>query len=217
MARAVGATIRPACVDDADFIARTVLLSQRGPYPRGWFDLALKQPEPEILAFVSKLARARSVSWWHASQFLIAEVEGVPAAGLCAMPSRGSLRMARPAFEEVAHDVGMSASDLAAMFGRGAYSDSCWIQGGDDDWLIEHVAVQPDHRGRGLMQALLARALEAGKAAGYARASITFVIGNDAAERCYARAGFSFAEEKRDAGFEAITGSPGFRRFERAI
>ena len=57
----------------------------------------------------------------------------------------------------------------------------------------------------------------AGTAAGYARASISFYIGNDAAERCYAKAGFVFAEEKRDRQFEALTGAPGFRRFERAI
>jgi hypothetical protein len=31
------------------------------------------------------------------------------------------------------------------------------------------------------------------------------------------KAGFSFAEEKRDAGFEALTGAPDFRRFQRAI
>ena len=59
--------------------------------------------------------------------------------------------------------------------------------------------------------------LDAGRAAGFARASITFVIGNDAAQRCYAKAGFAFAEEKRNAAFEAITGAPGFRRFSRAI
>ena len=217
MARAVVATIRPACAEDADFVAGTILLAQRGPYPRGWFDIALAWPEPRVLDFIKKLAVARQHSWWHSANFIVAEIEGAPAAALCAMPSRGSLRMARPALEEVAHDAGMDASDLAAVFTRGAYSNSCWIQGGDDDWLIEHVAVQPAFRGRGLMQALLACALEAGKAAGYGRASITFVIGNDAAARCYAKAGFSFAEEKRDAGFEAITGSPGFRRFERMI
>ena len=93
----------------------------------------------------------------------------------------------------------------------------CWVQGGEEDWLIEHVASQPAARGRGLVQALIAQALSAGRAAGFSRASITFLIGNDAAERCYARAGFAFAEEKRDAGFEALTGSPGFRRFARAI
>jgi hypothetical protein len=67
------------------------------------------------------------------------------------------------------------------------------------------------------MQALLEHGLAAGKAAGFAQASITFLIGNKPAERCYARAGFAFAEEKRDPAFEAITGAPGFRRFERAI
>jgi hypothetical protein len=40
---------------------------------------------------------------------------------------------------------------------------------------------------------------------------------SEAAERCYAKAGFAFAEEKRDPAFEAVTGAPGFRRFERAI
>jgi RimJ/RimL family protein N-acetyltransferase len=67
------------------------------------------------------------------------------------------------------------------------------------------------------MQALIDHALAAGTAAGYARASISFYIGNEAAERCYAKAGFVFAEEKRDRAFEALTGAAGFRRFERAI
>jgi hypothetical protein len=67
------------------------------------------------------------------------------------------------------------------------------------------------------MQALIARGLAAGKAAGFKRASISFLIGNEPAERCYASAGFAFAEEKRDSAFEALVGAPGFRRFERAI
>jgi GNAT superfamily N-acetyltransferase len=209
--------IRPGRADDADFIARTILLAQRGPVPRGWFDIALAQAEPQVLDFIRRLAVAKQRSWWHASQFWIAEVEGRPVAALCAMPSRGSLAMARPAIEEAARESGMSSPDLAAMFARGAYTNNCWIQGGDEDWLIEHVASQPAYRGRALMQALIAHALAAGQAAGFSRASITFVIGNDAAERCYAKAGFTFAEEKRDANFEALTGTPGFRRFWRAI
>jgi hypothetical protein len=83
--------------------------------------------------------------------------------------------------------------------------------------MVEHVASLPAYRGRGLVQSLIGRMLLSGKAAGFARATITFLIGNAPAERCYARAGFAFAEEKRDPAFEAITGAPGFRRFERAI
>jgi RimJ/RimL family protein N-acetyltransferase len=67
------------------------------------------------------------------------------------------------------------------------------------------------------VQALIGHALAAGKAGGFERASISFLIGNEPAERCYAKAGFVFAEEKRDLQFEALTGAPGFRRFERAI
>ena len=83
--------------------------------------------------------------------------------------------------------------------------------------MIEHVATDLAHRGRGLMQALIAHALEKGRAAGFARATISFLIGNEPAERAYAKAGFVFAEEKRDPHFEAIIGAPGFRMFARKI
>jgi GNAT superfamily N-acetyltransferase len=189
-------TIRPACPEDAGFIARNILSAQRGPRPRGWFDIALDWPEPQCVAFVERLATAHGQSWWHVSHFIIAEVDGGPAAALCA---------------------GLNASELAAIFRRGAYAAGCWVQGGDGDWLIEHVASLPSRRGQGLVQALIDRALAAGKAAGFKRASISFLIGNEPAERCYAKAGFAFAEEKRDPAFEALIGAPGFRRFERAL
>src|SRR5215470_7470958 len=207
-------TIRQGRADDAAFIAHTVLLAQRGPWPLGWFDFALDQAEPQVLDFLTKLAVAKPRSWYHVSQFLVAEVEGQPAAALCAMPSRETRDTMRAAIEEVASSSGLSATDI---FTRGAYARPCWVQGGEADWLIEHVASQPSARGRGLMQALIAQALSAGKRAGFSRASISFLIGNEAAERCYAKAGFTFAEEKRDPAFEAMTGSPGFRRFARAI
>jgi ribosomal protein S18 acetylase RimI-like enzyme len=206
--------IRPARIEDAGFIARNILAAQRGHLTRGWFDIALDLPEPECLAFIARAAVAQSRSWWHISHFRIAEVDGVPAAALCAMPAAGTRVAARSAIEEVADKTGLDASEI---FRRGAYAANCWVQGGDGDWLVEHVAALPAHRGRGLVQALLDRALKAGKAAGFERASISFLIGNEPAERCYAKAGFVFAEEKRDGAFEALIGSPGFRRFQRAI
>jgi len=210
-------TIRPARIDDAKFIARTILAAQRGHVARGWFDIALDWPEPKCLAFVERIATAQTQSWWHVSQFILAEVDGEPAAGLCAMPAGGTVSAGRSAITEVAERSGLSASETAAIFRRGAYAADCWIQGGEADWLIEHVASLPMYRGRGLVQALIDHALSAGQSAGFARASISFLIGNEAAERCYAKAGFAFAEEKRDLDFEAITNAPGFRRFDRRI
>jgi ribosomal protein S18 acetylase RimI-like enzyme len=209
--------IRPARPDDAGFIACNILSSQRGPQPRGWFDIALGWSEPQCLAFVERIATAKRQSCWHVSQFLIAEVDGERAAALCALPVAGAGPAARAAIAEVADEAGLDAAELAAIFQRTAYAANCWVQGDDGDWWIEHVACLPSYRGRGLVQALIDHALAAGKAAGFRRASISFLIGNEPAERCYAKAGFAFAEEKRDPAFEALTGAPGFRRFERLI
>jgi ribosomal protein S18 acetylase RimI-like enzyme len=211
------AAIRPAQASDAGFIARNILASQRGPLPRGWFDVTLGWDEPQCVAFVERIATARVPSWWHVSHFIIAEIEGAPAASLCALPASGIGPAAKGAIEAAAAESGLGASDVAAILRRGAYTRNCWVQGEEGDWLIEHVATVPDYRGRGLVQGLIDHALATGAQAGFTRASISFLIGNEAAERCYAKAGFAFAEEKRDPAFEAITGSPGFRRFVRAI
>ena len=208
--------IRTARADDASFIARNILASQRGPLSRGWFDIALGWDELQCLAFVERIAVAQQSSWWHVSQFIIAEVEGKPAASLGALPA-GTRAAVRAAIEAAADEAGLDPSKAMAIFRRGAYAANCWVQGGEGDWLIEHVATLPEYRGRGLVQALIEHALQAGKAAGFKRASISFLIGNEAAERSYSKAGFAFAEEKRDPAFEAITGSPGFRRFTRTI
>ena len=133
------------------------------------------------------------------------------------MPAAGTIRAARSAIEEAAETCGLNASELAAIFRRGAYTAGCWVQGAEGDWLIEHVASLPLYRGRGLVQALIDRALAAGKASGFERASISFLIGNEAAQRCYAKAGFTFAEEKRHSDFEVLTNAAGFRRFVRNI
>jgi ribosomal protein S18 acetylase RimI-like enzyme len=210
-------TIRRARPDDAGFIAWTILMSQRGHRPRGWFDIALNRPEPECLAFIRCIAAGPALSLWHVSQFWIAEVESLAAAALCAVPAGTARTTTRPAIKDAMLAMGVDADEQAAIWRRGAYIARCWTPGDDGNWLIEHVAAKPSHRGRGLVQALLTHALAEGRAAGFARASIPFYIGNDAAERCYAKARFAFAEEKRDPAFEALTGAPGFRRFERAI
>ncbi|MBR0850188.1 GNAT family N-acetyltransferase [Bradyrhizobium diazoefficiens] len=210
-------TIRSARPEDASFIAAIILSSMRGYRPRGWFDVALGWPEDRCLDFIARVSTARAVSMWHVSQFLIAETDGKPAAALCAVPAAGTGPAAWAAIEEVGAAVGLAAPELDSIRRRGAYSRACWVQGGEGDWMIEHVATDPQHRGRGLVQALIAHALEKGRDAGFARATISFLIGNEPAERCYAKAGFAFADEKRDPAFEAVIGAPGFRMFARQI
>jgi GNAT superfamily N-acetyltransferase len=210
-------TIRSARPEDADFIARIILSSMRGYRSRGRFDVALDWPEAQCLDFIARVTTARTVSMWHVSQFLVAEIDGKPVAALCAVPAANTGRLAWRAIEEAGFAIGLAAPELDAIRQRGTYSRGCWVQGGEGDWMIEHVATDPAYRGRGLMQALIACALEKGREAGFSRATISFLIGNEPAERAYAKAGFALAEEKRDPAFEAIIGAPGFRMFARMI
>lgn len=209
--------IRQAGAEDADFIAWTILAAQRGHRPRGWFDIMLALPEAECLAFVREVTLTPTRSWWHVSHFFIAEIDGQAAAALCALPVEGTVATSRAAIVEAAVASGFDAAAQAALWQRGAYARHCWMQGEPGGWIVEHVATRPEHRGRGLMGVLLAHALAVGARNGYKRAQITFYIGNDAAERSYARAGFGFAEEKRHPEFEALTGTPGFRRYARNL
>src|SRR6187455_3359191 len=89
--------IRPARTGDASFIARNILASQRGPLPRGWFDIALGWDEPQCLDFVERIATAREPSWWHVSQFIIAEVEANrrPRCAPCPLPAQAPLQERR--------------------------------------------------------------------------------------------------------------------------
>lgn len=210
-------TIRSARPEDAGFIAQTILSAQRGYRPRGWFDVALGWPDAQCRDFIARVAVARAVSMWHVSQFLVAEVDAKPAAALCAVPAAGTGPAAWRAIEEVAAEAGLDPSELEAIRRRGAYTRACWVQGGEGDWMIEHVATDPAYGGRGLVQALIADALDKGRAAGFRRATISFLIGNVPAERAYTKAGFVFADEKRDPAFEAQIGAPGFRMFAREI
>ena len=210
-------TIRSARLEDAEFIVQTILSAQRGYRPRGWFDVALGWPEAQGRDFIARIAVARVVSMWHVSQFLIAEVDGKPAAALCAVPAAGTRPAAWRAIEEVAAETALDPSELETIRRRGAYTRACWVQGGEGDWMIEHVATDPAYGGRGLVQALIAHALDKGRAAGFSRATVSFLIGNMPAERAYTKAGFVFADEKRDPAFEALIGAPGFRMFAREI
>src|SRR3954451_19014641 len=108
-------TIRSARHDDGDFIVQTILSSQRGHRQRGWFDVALGWPEPQCRDFIAGIATADAVSMWHVSQFLVAEIDGRPAAALCALPAAGTGPAAWHAIEEVGAATGLAAPELAAI------------------------------------------------------------------------------------------------------
>lgn len=204
--------LRSARSDDAPFVATVLLSAARGHLPRGPWDLALPDAV-ERDALLARLAGGEHASWCHHSAFHVAEVDGVAASALCSFAPRdaGDVTLSRPiaaAFEAL----GLGADRLAAIAPVFETYLRCFPAFPDDAWIVENVGTRPEHRRRGLLARLLDDALERGRARGCPVAQISCLIGNEAAQRAYEKAGFRVVEERKDPAFEALLGAPGFSR-----
>ena len=212
-------SVRPARPEDAGFLAWAMLTAGRGHLSRGWYDIAFNLPEAQSLDVLSRLVLTKAPSWWRYDRFLVVEADGRLAGALSGFGA-SEYEGSEAALREAVADLGWSADDLSAVWIRGAYVFSCTMSLGEDEgeaWTIENVATHRDFRGRGVAGLLIAAALERGRQAGFDSAQISFLIGNDAAERAYAKAGFVLAEERRHRDFKAAVGTPGLKRFVQAI
>jgi GNAT superfamily N-acetyltransferase len=212
-----GALLRDARPGDAGFLSWAILTASRGHLSKGWFDIALDQPEDNCLQFLRQLTTATAHSRWHYSRFLIVESAGCPAAALCAFRAADAYLASPLAIADAAQSVGLSPAEQARIWKRGAYLFTCSTRSADDNWVLESIATLPDHRQRGYTSMLLARAIEDGRARGLKEAEVTVVIGNLAAERMYVAAGFRCVSESLHADFKTATGAIGQRRLVKAL
>ncbi|HEY5409618.1 MAG TPA: GNAT family N-acetyltransferase [Caulobacteraceae bacterium] len=213
----MAALIRSARPEDAPFLAWCILVAGRAHLRRGWYDIALGLGEAGCLEALTRLVLTEAPSWWRYDRWLVAEIDGAPAAGLAAFGANAFVA-SETALSQALSGLGWGPAQIGEVWRRGAYVFSCTMSPEDHEvWVIENVAVRPERRGQGLVGQLIARALELGRAEGFADAQISFVIGNAPAERAYARAGFGPIEERRHPDFEAAAGSPGLKRFGRAL
>jgi ribosomal protein S18 acetylase RimI-like enzyme len=202
---------------DATFLAWVVLAGARSHLEKGWFDIVLGRSERECLDYLRRLTLTTTRSWWHYSRFRIADVDGRAGAALGAFRAGDGYPLSQAALVEAARSLAWSDDEQDAMWSRGAYLFTCLMESNDDLWTIENVATVPELRKRGLARALLEEALADGRSQGFPRVQITFLIGNDEAERTYSGAGFTFDDERRHPDFQAAVGAPGLRRFVRDL
>lgn len=206
--------LRPAEPRDAEFLGWVCVAASRSHLQKGWFDVVLRRDDAFILEFAKHLTLAKAVSWWHWSLFEVAEVDGALASAMCGFGDDAVFEASGAAMAEASDRMGIDKSEQAEHWPRGAFILSA-TTGEDGVWTIENVATRPEFRGKGATQALLQRELDIARVQGFARAQISFFIGNDRARRAYEKAGFVFAEEKRAPEFEAALGTPGTIRLAR--
>lgn len=209
-------TIRPATPNDAPFLGWACVMAARSQLERGWFEIVLQRDEAFCVEFATCLTLAKARSWWHWSLFHVAEVDGVLASAMCGFGDESVYYVSHEAMAEAGDKMGIPKSEQAQFWPRGKFIVSP-ATGEDGAWTIENVATKPDFRGSGVTSALLEAELGVARTAGFKRAQISFFVGNDRAEKTYAKAGFRFAEEKHAPDFEAALGIPGVRRFARNL
>lgn len=202
--------IRPARPDDASFLAWVMLTAGRSHLERGIWDVIIGRPESECLTFIEHLTLTAEPHMLHHSVFIVADVDGRPAAALSGYdPTTLGEETIAPHWLTVMEEMGLKEEDMTSgQEGVVAYL-TCHPEPYPGAWILESVATVPEYRGRGLIGALLDEILEEGRRRGFGLAQIFFQIGNTSAQHAYEKAGFRYLDEKRHPDFEAVFGSPG--------
>jgi translation initiation factor 4G len=211
-----GLRIVDARPEHARFVGWVTLTAFRSHLPLGMWDHMFGGTDEQLLDYLEVLTATEQQHWVHYSLFSIAEIEGTPAAGLSGF------------FEEMQQGEGMQRTVQEANEKTGRVLDNDAVaraltirnismQHEPGAWVVENVATRPEFRRRGLIDRLMEQMLERGRQRGAKTADIGVFIGNDPAQRAYEKHGFHVVDEKRDAAFEAVYGTPGARMLRRGL
>jgi ribosomal protein S18 acetylase RimI-like enzyme len=212
-------SIRPARADDAAFLAWVMLAASRSHVRRGAWDLHVGRGDADVLRFLERMAAQPEPSFCRWDRFLVAEVDGTPAAGLCGYTTRDAgMHDPTPAIASAsASALGWGAPDLEVAGARLAPFLTCVTEPPPDAWAVAWVATRPEYRRRGLVHELLLAVLEVGRSRGHRQAQILVLIGNTPAQCAYERAGFRVVGEKRHPDFARAIDCPGIAQLTREL
>ncbi|HTO09173.1 MAG TPA: GNAT family N-acetyltransferase [Myxococcota bacterium] len=204
--------------DHAAFVAWVCLAAARSQLPRGFWDFYLDYPERNCLRYLELLAATAQPHMFHHSCFVVAEVDGRPAAALCGyFEDELTYAILGQAMAEVDERLGRTPEEGQAGMARNATFFTVTPEHPPRTWIVENVATLPEFRRRGLVDELLGVILERGRARGAALTDIGLFIGNDPAQAAYEKVGFRMVSEKRSPELERTWGSPGLRLLRRAL
>ncbi len=209
-------TIRPATRDDVPMLAEVVLLATRSHVEIGVFDLLVPDSEADCLAAIRAILSTEQSSWCHYSNFLVACVDGEPAAALSGYTAYdpGHLPYLET-FITGMRAVGYDETAVSEAFKRIAILTTVIRDDEPDAWIVEFVACLPAFRRRGLVRELMQAILALGTERGHTLSQIAVLVGNVSAQRLYEQAGFKVAFELTNPEVDAIVGSPGIARMLR--
>jgi len=205
--------VRQATEKDLDLLSWVMLAASRSHLERGIWEYMNDHDEAETLAFLRHLATTTTVHLFHHSLFLVADLDGEPAAAMCGYDSATQgFDVYGAELPAVAAALGLDLADPEYGRRMGVLLSGFVME--DDGppgprWVIENVATRPEARRQGLVDALLHELLGHGREKGYSHAQIGVFIGNERARRAYVKAGFEQVAEARSEDWERELGCAG--------
>jgi ribosomal protein S18 acetylase RimI-like enzyme len=217
----VSTVLRDATADDLDFVSGVMLSASRSHLDRGIWEYMNNQTGDETLEFIRRMATTDAVHLFHYSLFLIAEVDGQPAAAMCGYDSETQgFDVYGRELPAISGASGISLED-PEYARRGGVLLSGFVTehvGPDGPRLvIENVATKPEYRRRGLVDQLLDEWFTRGRDRGYATAQISVFLENTPARNAYLKAGFESVAEQRSDQWRTEIGCPGTEQMLRAL
>ena len=168
-----GALLRTAAPGDAARVAYLCYLAGRSQVETSVYDLMIPGKHgatAQRLAVMERMLTATVRSWFHHQFYTVADIGGSAVASLCAFNrEEGRNRPLLEAFREI----GWTDEDLVAMGERLEPFIRVEPRVPEGAWVIENVACYEEHRGKGLVNALLESALERGRVPGAGRGALS--------------------------------------------
>jgi len=202
--------------EHAPFIAWVILTAFRSHLEKGFWDFMRPGTDAEILRYLEALTTSKAPHWTHLPLFIVAEVNGEPAAALSGYfgEEHGGARL-RDGMAEA--DAATGQAPDAEAIGRALTILNVAPEHVPGAWIVEDVATRPEFRRRGLVDALMQEIMERGRKRGATVSDIGVFIGNDSAQKAYEKAGYVVVGEKTHPDFEAVYGTPGVRTLRRSL
>jgi len=197
------------------FIAWVQLTAFRSHLEKGLWDYFVGGSEEDTLRFLEAFATTEAKHWGSYQDFIIAEVDGTPAAAMTGY--FGEESSFDQGVQQACEALSMTQDDINAGWARAATVALVSPTHVPGSWTTENVATKPEFRRRGLVDRLLVEMMDRGRAKGATVGEVGVFIGNDNAQRAYEKAGYEVVEEKLHPDFEAVYKCPGVRQLRREL
>ena len=206
-------TIRDATRADAAWLARVIYQASRSHRQCGFWDLLFPGSLDRRLGLIESIGTNPVECNCHHGGFLVAELDGERAGALSGYDPRvkDQARFSQ-AIADAVVAVGMADEELVRLEGRVQPYLLCQPEFDAESWVVEWVAVEPQCRSRGVVDAMLEAIFQRGRDRGHRRAELALMMGNDRAQAAYLRSGFDVVATRTHPSMQSAVGCAGVAR-----